>query len=43
MSEKYDIKSELLGPEANMKKEIKVLNRTITWWGSGIELSLIHI
>ena len=33
MSEKYDIKSELLGPEVSMKKKIKVLNRTITWRG----------
>ena len=38
MSEKYDIKSELLGPEASMKKEIKVLSRTITW--RGVELSM---
>ena len=37
MSEKYDIKSEFLGPEVSMKKEIKVLNRTITWRESGIE------
>ena len=31
MGDKYDIKSEYLGPEAGMKSEIKILNRTLTW------------
>ena len=31
MSDKYDIKSEYLGPEAGMESEIKILNRTLTW------------
>ena len=37
MSGKHDIKSEFLGPEASVKKDIKVLNRTITWRESEIE------
>lgn len=37
MTTRYEIKSEMLGPEAHMSQEIRVLNRIIRWTPSGVE------
>ena len=37
MKNKYEIKTEHLGPGAHQKQEIRVLNRTIRWSPDGIE------
>ena len=37
MKKKFEIKCQVLGPEANEDKEIKVLNRIIRWTESGLE------
>ena len=37
MKQKFEVTSEILGPEEGSKKEIKVLNRTIRWTSSGVE------
>ena len=36
MEQRYDIKSQYLGPEPGMKREIQVLNRTLRWTPGGI-------
>jgi len=33
----YEIKTELLGPSKNDKKQVKVLNRIISWTDTGVE------
>ncbi len=35
--EKYNVKSSILGPEPGMKREVKILNRTLRWTQDGIE------
>ena len=37
MSNKYEIKAQVLGPEWNMQQSMTVLNRTIRWQEHGIE------
>ena len=37
MSNKYDIKAQVLGPEWNMQQSMTVLNRTMRWQEHGIE------
>ncbi len=37
MERRYEIKSEYLGPEANLSREIRVLNRVIRWTPRGLE------
>ena len=37
MTTRYEIKSEMLGPEAHMSQEIRVLNRILRWTPSGVE------
>ena len=36
MSDRYETKSEFLGPDSGMEKEIRVLNRTLHWQDAGI-------
>ena len=36
MEAKYEIKTDMLGPETGMSKEVQILNRTLSWKGSGI-------
>ena len=37
MEERYEIKSEYLGPEDGLKQEIRVLNRVLRWMDHGLE------
>ena len=37
MEERYEIKSEYLGPEDGLKQEIRVLNRVLRWMDDGLE------
>ena len=38
LEKNFEIKTELLGPDANKhKQEIRILNRTIRWTAGGIE------
>ena len=37
LRQQYDMKSEVLGPEANMKQEVRILNSTLRWGKKGIE------
>ena len=37
LRQQNDMKSEVLGPEANMKQEVRILNRTLRWGKKGIE------
>ena len=37
LRQQYDMKYEVLGPEANMKQEIRILNCTLRWGKKGIE------
>ena len=37
MKNKYEIKTEHLGPDSTQKQEIRVLNTTIRWTAVGIE------
>ena len=37
LRQQYDMKSEVLGPEVNMKQEVRKLNRTLRWGKKGIE------
>ena len=37
LTQQYDMKSEVLGTEANMKQEVRILNRTLRWGKKGIE------
>ena len=37
LRQQYDMKSEVLGPEANMKQKVRILNRTLRWAKKGIE------
>ena len=36
-TQQYDMKSEVLGPEASMKQEVRIMNRTLRWRQSSIE------
>ena len=36
MQNRYEIKTNVLGPDAGMQQEIQVLNRTLGWGKSGI-------
>ena len=31
LRQQYDMKSEVLGPEGNMKQAVRILNRTLRW------------
>ena len=37
MANKYEVKSEFLGPDGGQSKEIRVLNRVLRWTESGVE------
>ena len=37
LQDKYEIKSTIMGPEAGLPKQAKILNRTLRWTPSGIE------
>ena len=37
IGQKFDIKSQILGPEPQCEKEVRILNRTIRWTPAGIE------
>ena len=37
LRQQYDMKSEVLGREANMKQEVRMLNRTLRWGKKGTE------
>ena len=36
MEKQYEVKTKLLGPEEGMEREVRVLNRTISWEADGI-------
>merc|ERR1739836_64577 len=37
IEEKYELKVEVLGPDENQNKEVRVLNRILRWTNEGIE------
>ena len=37
MKKRYDLKMDVLGPDAHQEKEVRILNRIIRWTKSGIE------